>query len=167
MNHWYIGIDNGVTGTIGIMNSDKSVIRFICTPVKKEQNYIKARSMVTRLDAIAFAELIKSVPSSEGITIAMERPMINPTRFQASLSAIRCLESMITVLESLSIGFIYIDSKQWQKEMLPSGLKGAEEQKAASLDIGCRLFPQFREAIVKHKDADGLLMAEYARRKVL
>ena len=51
-----------------------------------------------------------------------------------------------------------------QKDMLPKGCKG-EELKKASLDIGNRLFPSFKT--VKHPDRDGLLIAEWARRKGL
>jgi hypothetical protein len=60
---------------------------------------------------------------------------------------------------------IYIDSKEWQKEMLPKGVKGSDELKKLSLDIGNRLFPQFRD--FKHPDRDSLLICEYARRKNL
>ncbi|MHC4574386.1 MAG: hypothetical protein ACYS76_09695 [Planctomycetota bacterium] len=50
--------------------------------------------------------------------------------------------------------------------MLPKGCK-KEELKKASIDIGCRLFPYHKEQIIKHKDADSLLIAEWARRKNL
>ena len=50
--------------------------------------------------------------------------------------------------------------------MLPKGCKGAE-LKAASKDVGIRLFPQHKEIIVKQKDADSLLIAEWARRNDL
>jgi hypothetical protein len=89
--------------------------------------------------------------------------MVNPQRFKASTSALRALEATIIVLEELRLPFQYIDSKEWQKEMLPKGIKGSSELKKASLDIGNRLFPQFKD--VKHGDRDGLLMAEYCRRK--
>lgn len=48
--------------------------------------------------------------------------------------------------------------------LLPKGISG-EELKKASLDIGGRLFPQFKE--YNHPDRDSLLIAEYARRKNL
>lgn len=35
------------------------------------------------------------------------------------------------------------------------------------VDIGCRLFPGLSTTITKHKDADGLLIAEWARREGL
>ncbi|MDA3809619.1 MAG: hypothetical protein PF518_04730 [Spirochaetaceae bacterium] len=90
--------------------------------------------------------------------------MVNPTRFTATLSAIRCLEATIIAFEMYDIPYQYCDSKQWQKELLPAGIKGTPELKKASADIGCRLFPEHEELIQKHGDADGLLIAEWARR---
>ena len=43
-------------------------------------------------------------------------------------------------------------------------MKGPE-LKAASLDIGKRLFPLYAEVMEKQKDADGMLIAEFCRRK--
>ena len=51
--------------------------------------------------------------------------------------------------------------------MLPKGIEGSAELKKASKDIGCRLFPSQADLINKHKDADGLLIAEWARRESL
>jgi len=86
--------------------------------------------------------------------------MVNPGRFQASISAMRALEATLNVLEFLELPHQYIDSKEWQKVMLPSGLKGADQMKKASQSIGKRLFP----SITCTPDADGLLIAEWARR---
>ena len=55
-------------------------------------------------------------------------------------------------------------NKEWQKTMLPQGLKGSDQLKKASMDVGKRLFPCLSAIIDKHKDADGLLMAEHFRR---
>ena len=69
------------------------------------------------------------------------------------------------MLEIMGLKHMFIDSKEWQKALLPKGIKGSDEQKKASFDIGNRLFPQFED--FKHKDRDGLLIAEYGRRKNL
>ena len=78
------------------------------------------------------------------------------------MTAIRCWEAMLIMLESLGISHQFIDSKEWQREMLPKGVKGSDAQKKASLDIGNRLFPQFFG--FNQKDRDGLLIADFARR---
>jgi hypothetical protein len=98
------------------------------------------------------------------IVLVMERPMVNNLRLNSSFCALRCFEAELVIIETLGIKHMFIDSKEWQKAMLPKGCSG-EELKKASLDIGNRLFPQFEE--VKHPDRDGLLIAEYARRKNL
>lgn len=167
----YIGVDNGVTGSIGIITVDYEkgsvTSRFFLTPVKKELSYQKSKKAFrTRLDYSEMFKTIKEIKeSSDRIILSMERPLINATRFTASLSAISCLEAMLILLEELGISFSYLDSKEWQKVLLPAGIKGSDEQKKASMDVGCRLFPEHKELIQKHKDADGLLIAEYLHRK--
>lgn len=164
-NRLYIGIDNGVTGTIGCIYNNKSW--FFETPVKSEQSYTKAKANITRIRfkdlEIKLSDIIgESNPDS--MMCLVERPMVNPTRFVATMSALRALEATLCILEFLNIPIQYEDSKKWQKELLPSGVV-KDELKSASVDIGCRLFPQHRDLIIKHKDADGLLLAEYCRRK--
>jgi hypothetical protein len=160
----FIGFDNGVTsngiGVIPFMGEAK----LYKLPVKKELSYTKDAKNITRVDCEALIMLLNSITAEFGATqtyVAMERPMVNSTRFNASLSAIRALEATLIALESVKWPYEYIDSKEWQKKMLPEGIKGSDELKKASLDIGKRLFPKLN---IK-KDADGLLIAEYLKRK--
>ena len=167
MNKLYIGIDNGVTGTIGVMADGYS--QFALTPVKKEPSYTVAKKTITRIEAVVLKAYLKQVMAEygcgpESALAVLERPLINPTRFSASMSASRALEAVLCVLEDLEIPRMYIDSKKWQKDMLPKGVTGSDELKKASLDIASRLFPQHGPAIKKHKDGDGILIAEWARR---
>ena len=53
------------------------------------------------------------------VMASIERPMVNPKRFEATVSALRALEATLIVLESLNIGKEYCDSKGWQKALLP------------------------------------------------
>jgi len=156
---YYIGCDNGVTGSIGIIKSDGSFYTAFKTPVKKELSYTKKAQYANRVDVPTLMGLLN--PYKNNCKCVMERPMINPTRWLASMSARGALEATIIVMEMLCISYSYIDSKEWQKEMLPSGIKGSALLKKASLDIGRRLFPSIKHA----KDADGILIAEYIRRR--
>lgn len=156
-----IGIDNGVSGSIGIIDDNGST--FIETPIKSEQNYTKKKANISRIDWNALLAVLTPFKNSNCF-ILLERPMVNPQRFLATTSALRSLESTLTVIEYLGLPLSYIDSKEWQKALLPQGIKGSDELKKASLDIGCRMFPQHSDLIKRHKDADGLLMAEYCRR---
>ena len=142
----YIGIDNGVTGSIGIVDDESS--EFYHTPVKNELSYTKAKKWIDRIDSV----MLKKMLEGHNVKmVALERPMVDP----------RKLEATLVVIEDLKYPYKYIDSKEWQKEMLPSGLKGTELKKA-SLDIGKRLFPRHAEFF--KADADGILIAEYLRR---
>lgn len=157
----YMGFDNGVTGSIGIIK-DNGDYEFHPTPIKKEQSYTKTKQNISRIDFPALVELLEQF-RNENVKVLVERPMVNPMRFKASASALRSLEATLIALEQLNYSFEYIDSKEWQKLLLPNGIKGSPELKKASKDIGTRLFP--KEADKFKTDADGLLIAEYLRRK--
>jgi len=166
----YVGIDNGVSGSIAILTSSGEVLAYAPTPVKKDLNYTKKKAYVNRVDVgqlrHLFEEWFQCHPVDE-IRVFLERPMINPGRWMASCSAMRCLEATLIALESKGIGLTgYMDSKPWQKEMLPAGLRG-DELKEASRQVGSRKWPHLAKQIAKQKDADALLIAEYARRKQL
>jgi len=160
----YCGIDNGVTGTIGLVSNDKSL--FYLTPVKLVTNYQKENKNINRIDVLRFLSIFSDYPSTS-VKVFIERPMVNSTRFTSSISAVRALEATLICLEELGLGYEYVDSKPWQKDMLPSGIKGGPALKKASMDAGIRLFPQFKEMFEKHGDADGILIAEWARRNKL
>lgn len=98
--------------------------------------------------------------SNTTIIAGLERPMVNPRRFFASMSAMRAVESTLIALEAFDIPVTYLDSKEWQHVMLPKGLKG-DDLKKGSLAIGKKLFPKLPLKV----DADGVLIAEYLRRR--
>lgn len=161
----YVGIDNGVTGSIGATNGNGSRHWFYETPVHLEQDFTKKKQNLNRLDVQEFRRLIEIIASHGTPRFFIERPMINGMRFRASLSAARCLEATLVSLALVGdFRYEYVDSKQWQKVLLPKGTKGAAALKKASVQIGIRLFPAHAVLIKKHKDADGLLIAEAMRR---
>ena len=154
-----IGIDNGATGSIGVIAGSR--VYFTPTPIKRVQDYTKRRKDISRLDAEEFMMFLKQCGVYNGNSICyIERPLVNPMRFYATESALRILEAELIVLENLEIPYIFLDSKEWQRKILPQGTKG-EDLKRMSKEIGMRLYPQFREIIEKQKDADGLLIARY------
>jgi len=166
MSKTVVGIDNGVSGTIGVING-RFGTAFIQVPIVKQQDYTKKKKNVTRIDGPTLIQFFNDqIKFTQDTICLIERPMINPTRFTASISAVRALESTLTIMEALALPYRYIDSKEWQRALLPKGVKG-DDLKKASHDIGIRLFPQFKELIQKHKDADGLLMAEYGRQHLI
>ena len=166
MNKLYIGIDNGVTWSIGIVDP-MGYSNFHKTPVNLQQDYTKTKKNVSRINVKDFTNIIKiEMGGRTHAKAIIERPMVNPGRFTATLSAVRCLEATLVILESLNIPYEFVDSKQWQKMLLPAGCK-KEQLKTASLDIASRLFPEHKDKFKKQKDGDGMLIAEFARRSQL
>lgn len=157
----YIGVDNGVTGSIGIIPSYGEAW-WEPMPVRKELSYTKAKKYISRIDVEKLRKILNQTVSP--CMALIERPMTNPVRMLAMFSGMRALEATLIVLEEYKIPFQYVDSKEWQKVMLPSGLKG-DELKKASVEVARRLWPSL--ALPKGRDADSLLMAEWARRKGL
>jgi len=163
-NKLYLGFDNGVSGTIAAIYNDK--VWFQKTPILKEQNYTKKKGNISRIDFLAFKKWIDGILEEctpKSCFCLIERPMVNPGRFTATISALRALEATLIIVEQTGLPFQYVDSKEWQRVLLPRGSKG-DQLKTDSRDMGMRLFPEFTEMIKKHKDADGLLIAEYCRR---
>lgn len=154
----FIGIDNGVTGGVTILSQTGEVISHQNTPIKKCLNYTKKKAFISRVDGIKLKQLLEQAGSNTYCMI--ERPMVNPTRFTATLSALRCLEATETILEQLQIPYEFLDSKEWQKKLLPSGLKG-DELKLAANSVAHRLFP--KEHIV---NSDCILIALYCKQKI-
>jgi len=161
----YIGIDNGVTGSIGILYGDH--VSFGPTPTVIEQDYTKAAKQIKHINIAELAPMLQQLNAKcPQVLVVLERPFKNPDikMFLSTVSGVDSFATTRTILELLHMPYVVIDSKLWQKELLPDGVKGSEELKKASMDIGKRLFPAMESAIQKQKDADGLLIAEYARR---
>ena len=86
---YYIGIDNGVTGSIGIIAEDKSEVSFWKTPIIKQQDYTKAKKNITRINGVLLKEELELYQKGEDIIpfVLVERPMGNPPRCVATTSA--------------------------------------------------------------------------------
>ena len=54
MNYTYIGIDNGATGSIAVLKGAESFL--YPTPIRKVQDYTKAKKIISRLDFTSLAE---------------------------------------------------------------------------------------------------------------
>jgi hypothetical protein len=171
----YIGIDNGISGSIGVID-DNGVAYQFATPILRTLNYQKTKvKYISRIDVYAFRSILKNIleqsnSSSPETTIKclIERPMVNPMRFEATTSALRALEATLIVLEDFNIGFDYIDSKEWQKAILPY-ISVADKKdfpaklKMVSKQVGMRKYPNIDWE--NFKDADGVLIADYCQQK--
>ena len=132
------------------------------------RNYQKKEKNLNRVNAEELFCLLHDhvyEPVANGATaiVLLERPYCNPNGFNASLLAARALEATLVVIDLLGLPYQFVDSKEWQSVMLPKGIIGRDELKKSSKEVGKKVVP-----LVKFKkDADALLMAEWARRKGL
>jgi hypothetical protein len=98
----YVGIDNGVTGSIGVVSNRHSAYQ-MKTPVVKELYYTKKKAFMTWID---FEELLRELGNlmyDENVKVfaGIERPMINPTRFKATISAVCAWQATLLALKLL------------------------------------------------------------------
>lgn len=149
----FVGIDNGVTGSIGVIKDNEYFL--YKTPVRKCIDFNKKREkQVSRLDVNKFRELLNF--NTFDVIIALERPLINPRNFYATLTAVRCFEAMLIVIEEYNYKYVVIDSKLWQRKYLGKDVRGAD-LKVVSKEKGLILFGDKGN----FKDYDGLFIAYY------
>ena len=80
MTHVYIGIDNGSTGSVGIINNEGSA-DFFKTPTKEVPNYTKEVQMISRIDLLVLKKLIMEHTPLNGeflFRALIERPFMSP-----------------------------------------------------------------------------------------
>ena len=170
MNKIYIGIDNGVSGSIGIITPKTSL--FFKMPTIKQQDYHKAKHGITRIDTLELKGLLEEyIPNGiQGnlVCVGMENPMVNPFRWKASASALRAFEATLTIVESFQVPYHHILAKDWQKDIFGKGYEGDAKKKvkvdtkAISLQKAKQFFPKAN--LGKHPDGDGLLLAYYMKK---
>ena len=174
-----IGIDNGTTGTMCSWIIQKGICDFIQTPSYRTLNYQKEINYIDRLQHKKFKEWLnlqiknaKRVYKNEiKVIIILQRPMVNPQRFESSLLAVRAFESALVILQQLNLNYIVIDSKQWQhyffgKETTFINLKYESLKKGLNI-INEENVNYLKEIIIKHGDADALLITKFAIEKLI
>lgn len=153
-----IGIDNGSTGSIGILSRDGAFFESI--PTVEYLHYGKKGSISQRLDRESLTKLVENYVASGRVYI--ERPFTGKF-INAVIPAHRFFEATIITLEDLRIGYEVVDSREWQTDLL-GPVKGSAFLKKASRLRGIQLYPQLAGAIKSHGDADGLLIAHHYHR---
>lgn len=168
-----IGIDNGSTGSIGILTTEGAL--FESVPTQDYLHYGKKGTISKRLDRAALSHLLSPycVPqgSVAGVTrwigrsnvrVFIERPFTGKF-INAVIPAHRFFEATIIVLEDMQLGYEVVDSGAWQAALL-GGVSGSAQLKRASKLRGEQLYPALKGAIKSQGDADGLLIAHHYHR---
>lgn len=157
MDRKYIGIDNGVSGTVGVIEEDDSYWLYK-TPVRLVQDFHKTKRNINRLNVEEFMNILKPFINGD-YKIYIERPFINKVGFSATISSVRCHEATLVALDLMGLNYKFIDSKKWQKYFF-GDLKKIKDLKKESLEVGMKLFPDIS---LKHNDRDGILIAQYIK----
>ena len=169
-----IGMDNGATGTVCAWIPEHSWISFQLTPSKRQQNYQKQTKSIDRVDHQKLKEWIseairvgkKHYKSKLKTAIVLQRPMVNPQRFDASLNAVRALEATLIVIQQLQLSYIVIDSKLWQHQFFGKSTIGLD-LKLQSLKRGLEQLKKIegtqkmQQTALQHGDADALMIAKF------
>lgn len=131
-------------------------------PVTDVQDFYRCKSIISRVRSMDLLGLLAPLPVEYATRAIIERPA-SSMPFSRHVGTVRRLEAVLVVLELLTIPYEFVDAKEWQRTVLPSGLKAGAPTRRASMDIGKRLFPQHSETINSIGHADALLLAEFYR----
>lgn len=166
----YVGQDNGTTGLVGVVG--RGFAAAFRTPTRDAVSYFKTKTkFFQRVDWQAYAALLRTAsgPDKLPLHVVIEKPFSGSAIFKATeISGARADEAFLIVIELLTaegipITYEHVPSTDWQSVMLP-GVKTREPLKKASLLRGMELFGPVLTPLGKLDDADGLLIAEWARR---
>ncbi len=156
----YCGIDNGVSGALAALQSDR-VLQVTPLPVikvGKEQS----------LDVVAFRTLLHAL---EPDYILVEPAQKFSPGKMALCSTWRCWGMIEAVLRIDKFRWEPVNPRTWQKMMFSGHIRADDQDsKQAAIQVCSRLFPmQSLLPTLKSKKpdaglADALLIAEYARR---
>lgn len=155
----FIGIDNGISGSIGIIEPDNYY--FIRTPIFFTRDFHKEKRNINRVNVRALMDYLKLFIEDK-YEICIERPFINKIGFSSTISSVRCHEATLIALDLIGSNYNFIDSKEWQKYFFKN-CKGTSNLKKASLELGNKLFPKVSNN--KHKDRDSLLIAQFCKER--
>ena len=169
----YLGIDNGVTGTIGIIQGE--FYNFLKTESFSAQSYTKKKQNISRIHFPSLNLFLRELSDIAPVIALLENPA-TVNNFKVIQSSMRCFEATLIALEGNDIPYTCCTSGDWQRELIPDaiainkGLKGkkfakerTERLKTYSKIKGIELCPDKKDLITKHRDADGLLIAEWLR----
>ena len=165
-NRTYVGIDNGVTGSISILNKGWMVCYPM--PVKKTKNYQKGEGgYIHRVDRHELIDIFRSRNLiGNDVCFMVERPMVNPGRTFATYSALRSFEVLLTVLEEFDLKFVVVDSREWQGYLVSRKISGdSDDLKGQSKEMAYLLYPDIDLSNVN--DGDSVMLAHYLMLKTM
>lgn len=136
MSKLYLGIDNGSTGSYTFLNGNGELLCFKPVPTFKLKKWTTSSKQghITVIDIESLKrelELIIKDKNIDEIVCNIERPAVGFSGWSiwTSLSGVVAWVSVQYVLISLGIKYNTIDSKQWQKLLIPQALGKKDSKK--------------------------------------
>lgn len=192
---WILGIDNGVSGSFALMDPSGNIRVFSHVPTYKERKWTKPKvkklksgvkhtyDYITLIDIDAFQRML--VPYTSVITdihCFLERPAISYAAawsMKTSISAAMSWANVVYVLKRLQIPRTDVDSKDWQRILIPEAMGENNKEYMKTLKAGDRnkllkeasdmnakeIWPKFVGKELG--DGDSINLCEYGRRKLL
>ena len=194
--NYILGFDNGTTAHFTLVDITGKLLAFENVPTYQQVSWSKPtkrkyktkNGYVTKPYQAHFTfidiDKLKSrlsdlISDSKEVICYLERPAVNyhaGWAMQSSLSAFGAWLSVLYVLNSLSIKYEMIDSKQWQNGMIPEATGKNNKEYVKSLEKGERnkLLKKAADKLAKELypsitlkdsgDGDSICIAEYYRR---
>jgi hypothetical protein len=168
-----VGIDNGTTGTVGIVGGPTAFFGHV--PNFEAVSHVKSKGFCTRIDRAKLKDILyvhgcAGDHACTNVRVYIEAPFTMQFSTEAVLMAHRAYEAVLSVCDDLGLPAEVVQPKAWQSVQLGDRLamptknvKGAvkPDTKKASLLKGIQLYPSLEAAIRQHGDADGLLIAHH------
>lgn len=163
----FIGIDPGLTGGIGAINS----ITGACTAADLPTTQLPGNPLVKRrIDGRAFALLLRQlIPADMAVVLALEQVGTmggknNAVQTQGSL--MRTLGAIESALDILRITPVMVQPKAWKGSLGLQRKKGEKDAayKGRSLTLARTLYPDAPLALAKSQNrAEGILLAHFVK----
>jgi hypothetical protein len=165
MNKLYLGIDNGISGALALIDSDSKVAWTMPMPIEK-------RGKTSEVAVRCLYDELQGLSLDNNVTVVYEGPAKHSKGVLALTSTHECFGCVRTVLALLGLRtHIITQPRTWQKEFWNS--VAGYDTKAESVRMAKMLWPEqdfLRTPKCKTPDngiTDALLIAEYGRRKGL
>lgn len=129
MYRYRIGIDNGTTGRVTVLDENGALIDYFQKPLRTHRLHTKEYATRQRIDVQRYKDKLRSYADGR---VLFERPFAG-TRVKAVVSGETCLEAEMIALEQLGIPYSFCASTDWQPRFL--GVS-SEDTKVVSLRKG-------------------------------
>lgn len=159
MDKKVVAIDPGLSGAIVWYDGKKlgfEVMPLIVTGKEKEVDFLKVR------------KILKAHP---GVMVFLERAMPMAMGSKHAFNYGRGFAALEIAILACKNPVVYVEPNKWVKEM-HAGISSGLKPKVKSIKAIDRLFPHVKSSIPKNRNGkmhegvvDGLLIAEYGRRK--